>query len=205
MKLRLRIVLLLIVAAVLPMLAVYVSLSLYSEKQRQSLVEMRLNNVYGAAVNLYERRSSTILHQARELAEDPVLIRYLMVKDNDGYIDQQGLIRFASEMRSLLNLDYLAILGADGEVLARGHDTGLFGDNLSVDPVFSEALNGQKVQSLVKIPSGKTKALISMGLAPIWYNNTRMIGVIAGGEYLDDEYCKDLRLLSGAEILLLDG
>ena len=31
-----------------------------------------------------------------------------------------------------------------------------------------------------------------------------MIGVIAGGEYLDDNYCKDLRLLSGAEILLLE-
>ncbi len=32
-----------------------------------------------------------------------------------------------------------------------------------------------------------------------------MIGVVAGGAYLDDEFCRNLQVLSGAEILLVEG
>jgi len=205
MKLRLRITLLLIVAAVLPMVAVFFSLNYYANKQRQSLVDMKLNSVYGGAVSLFERKGRTILSQMNQLAEDPVLLRYLLIKSKSGFIDQQSLINFGSDMKNLLNLDFLTIVNSKGIALARGHDPGLFGDDLSADPVFAEALKGRRVQSLKKTNIDGEDHLISLGLAPIWYNNSELVGVIAGGLFLDDEFCRDLQILSGAEILLVEG
>ena len=205
MNLRLKITLLLITAAILPMIAVFVSLNYYAVNQRHALVDIKLNSVYGGAVSLYERRGGKILNQMNQLAEDPILLRYLLVKNRDGYIDQQGLITFASEMRNLLNLDFLIILDSKGIAIARGHDPGLFGDDLSKDPVFAEVLKGRRIQSLGKTDFGGEEYLTSMGLAPIWYNNRELVGAIAGGEFLDDDFCRDLQILSGAEILLVEG
>jgi signal transduction histidine kinase len=134
-----------------------------------------------------------------------LLLRYLLVRDKDGFIDQQGLITFAADMKNLLNLDLLVIADRNGTVLARGHDPGLFGDNVAADSVFTEALKGRRVQSLSKIAYAGEEYLTSMGLAPIWYENRELVGVVAGGDFLDDNFCRDLQLLSGAEILLVEG
>jgi signal transduction histidine kinase len=187
------------------MIAVFISLNYYAVNQRQSLVDIKLNSVYGGAVSLYERKGAAILAQMTQLADDPLLLRYLLVKNSQGYIDQQGLITFASEMKNLLNLDVLLIVDRKGAVLARGHDPGLFGDNLLSDSVIAEVLKGRKVQSLRKTDFSGDEYLTSMGLAPIWYNNTELVGAIAGGDFLDDDFCRDLQLLSGAEILLVEG
>jgi two-component system, NtrC family, nitrogen regulation sensor histidine kinase NtrY len=205
MKLKYRIIFLLIVAAVVPLLAVFISMSVYANRQRQSLVDMRLNSVYTGAVGFYERTGKSILTQMEQISSDQTLLRYLLVKDETGFIDQQGLIDFAVDTKKLLNLDYLIILSPDGKVLARGHDPGLFGDDLSSDPVFAEAIKGQKVQSLDKIGNSDNEVLTVMGLAPIWYENKELIGVIAGGISLDEQFCRNLRDLSGAEILLVEG
>jgi two-component system nitrogen regulation sensor histidine kinase NtrY len=205
MKFRLRIILLLILAAVLPLLAVFISMSIYANRQRQSLVNMRLNSVYGGAVSSYERMGKSILTQMEQLAGDQTLVRYLLVKDENGFIDQQGLINFTGNTRQLLNLDYLAVVSPDGKILARGHDPGLFGDNVSGDPVFAEALGGQKVQSLAKIHDSGEDVLTVLSMVPIWYDNRELIGVIAGGTSLDERFCRNLRDLSGAEILLTEG
>jgi two-component system, NtrC family, nitrogen regulation sensor histidine kinase NtrY len=205
MKLRIRIILLLIVAAVLPLIAIFISMTLYANRQRQSLVDMKLNSVYGGAVSSYEGIGKSILTQMEQLANDPTMTRYLLVIDETGYIDQEGLIDFMTDTKQLLNLDYLAILGPDGKVLARGHDPGLFGDDLSRDPVFAEALKGQKVQSLAKIHDSGEDILTVLAMTPIWFENRELIGVLVGGTSLDEEFCRHLRDLSGAEILLIEG
>lgn len=204
MRLRIRIIMLLVVAAVLPLIAVFISLAFYANRQRDSLVDMKLSGVYGGAVSLYERKGADILSQMQQLAGDPQLLRYILVKDKNGFIDQQGLIDFTVKMKKLLNLDYLIVLDQSGNVLARGHDPGLFGDNLISDPVFAEVLKGQKVQSLDKADVSGDEILTSMGLAPIWYNNSQLVGAIGGGEFLDDNFCRNLKILSGAEILLVE-
>jgi len=205
MRLRLRITLLLIIAAILPMIAVFISLNFYANSQRQSLVDIKLNGVYGGAVSLYERKGGEILAQMSHLAEDPILLRYLLVKNREGYIDQQGLISFATDMKKLLNLDVLIIVDKNGVALARGHDPGLFGDKVISDSVFAEVLKGRKVQSLSRIDLAGEEYLTSMGLAPVWYENRQLVGAIAGGKFLDDDFCRDLQILSGAEILLVEG
>jgi two-component system, NtrC family, nitrogen regulation sensor histidine kinase NtrY len=205
MKLRIRIILLLIVAAVLPLMAIFISMTLYANRQRQSLVDMKLNSVYGGAVSSYERIGKSILSQMEQLSSDQTLTRFLLVKDETGFIDQEGLIDFATDTKQLLNIDYLAIVGPDGKVLARGHDPGLFGDDLSGDPVFAEALKGQKVQSLAKIHDSGEDILTVVAMTPIWFENRELIGVLVGGTSLDEEFCSHLRDLSGAEILLVEG
>jgi signal transduction histidine kinase len=198
-------IILLIVAAVLPLLAVFISISVYAGRQRESLVNMKLNSVYGGAVGSYERMGKSILSQAEQLAGDQTLLRYLLIKDETGFIDQQRLIDLSVDMRRLLNLDYLFIVAPSGSVLARGHDPAYFGDNLSADPVFAEGLKGQRVQSLAKINEQGTEMLAVMALAPIWYENRELIGVVAGGNFLDEEFCRSLRDLSSAEIILMEG
>ncbi|OGC92402.1 MAG: hypothetical protein A2W25_16990, partial [candidate division Zixibacteria bacterium RBG_16_53_22] len=205
MRLRYKMIILLILAAVLPLLAVFISISAYAGRQRESLVNMKLNSVYGGAVGSYERMGKSILSQVGQLSEDQTLLRYLLIKGETGFIDQQGLIDMAVDMRRLLDLDYLFIIAPDGSTLARGHDPALFGDNLSSDPVFAEALKGQKVQSLARINDQGEDMLAVMALAPVWYENRELIGIVAGGNYLDEEFCRNLRDLSGAEILLLEG
>lgn len=205
MKLSRQIILLLIVAAVLPISAVFISLTIYANRQREALVSMRLNDTYSGAVNSYEKIGGSILTQMEQLSQDPALIRYLLVKDQLGYIDQQGLIDYTTDMRRLLNLDYLAIIAPDGAVLARGHDPGMFGDRVSDDPVFAEALRGQKVKSLDKVSLGNEEMLTSVALTPVWYENRQMVAVLAGGKAIDDEFCRNLQALSGAEVLLLEG
>ncbi len=189
----------------MPLLAVFISLTVYADRQRQSLVDMKLGSVYGGAVGSYERTGKSILSRMEQLSSDQTLLRYLLVKDETGFIDQQGLIDLAATMKRLLDLDYLLIIAPDGRVLARGHDPALFGDDLSDDPVFAEALRGQKVQSLGKIRGADGDMLAVLGLAPIWYDNRELIGIIAGGTSLDEDFCRGLRDLSGAEILLVEG
>ena len=87
MRLKARIIILLIIAAVFPIFAVFISLNWYAKSQKESLVEMKLNSVYGGAVNLYESKGATILSQMEHLSQDQGLIRYLLVKDKKGYID----------------------------------------------------------------------------------------------------------------------
>jgi len=198
-------VLLLIVAAVMPLLAVFISISIYANRQRESLVNMKLNSVYGGAVSSYERMGKSILTQIEQLSADQTLLRYLLIKDETGYIDQQSLIDLAVDMRRLLNLDYLLIVAPDGVALARGHDPALFGDNLSGDSVFAEAMKGQKVQSLNRINDQGEDRLTIMALSPVWYENREMIGIVAGGTYIDEDFCHHLRDLSGAEIMLVEG
>jgi len=205
MKLRYRITLLLVIAAVMPLLAVFVSLSFYADRQRESLVDMKLNTVYGGAVSSYERIGKSILLQMEQLAEDQTLVRYLLVKDATGFIDQQSLIDYIVNMKRLLNLDYLAVVSSDGKALARGHDPGFFGDNIAADSIFAEALRGQRVQSLNKSNDQTRDLLTIMALVPVWYENKELIGVIAGGTSLDEDFCHHLKELSGAEILLIEG
>jgi len=205
MRLRYKMIILLIVAAVVPLLAVFISISIYAGRQRESLVNMKLNTVYGGAVGSYERMGKSILTQVEQLSEDQTLLRYLLIKGETGFIDQQGLIDMAVDMRRLLNLDYLFVIAPDGSTLARGHDPAYFGDNLSSDPVFAEALKGQKVQSLARINDQGEDMLAVMAMAPIWYENRELIGIVAGGNYLNEEFCRHLRDLSGAEIFLLEG
>jgi signal transduction histidine kinase len=205
MKLRYKMILLLIMAAFVPLLAVFISISVYADRQRESLGDLQLDRVYGGAVSSYERMGKSILGQIEQLTGDQTLWRYLLVKDETGYIDQQGLIDMTVDMKRLLNLDYLMILSPDGVVLSRGHDPAFFGDNLSSESLFAEALSGQKVQSLNKTDIRGEAALTVMALAPIWYDNREMIGLVAGGNFLDEDFCFNLRDLSGAEIMLVEG
>ncbi len=204
MKLRLKIIMLLTVAAVLPLIAVFISMTIYANRQRDSLVNMKLNNVYSGAVGSYERIGQSILSQMEHLATDQTLTRYLLVKDDAGYIDQQGLIDFVSRMQQLLNLDYLVLVGPDGKVLARGHDPGFFGDNISSDPFFADALKGQKAQSLSKTKIGGSDVLTVLAATPVWFENSEMIASIVGGRTINEDFCRNLKDLSGAEILLVE-
>jgi nitrogen fixation/metabolism regulation signal transduction histidine kinase len=205
MRFRLRIILVLILAAMLPLLAVFVSLTVYLNHQRESLVNMKLNTVYSGAVSSYENMGKSILSQMEQVADDQALVRYLLVKDQMGFIDQQGLIDYAVSMKRLLDLDYIAVVSPEGVALARGHDPNVFGDTLSNDPVFAEALGGQKVRSLDQIRYGNDNVLIVMALTPIWYENRQLIGIVAGGRLLDESFCRNLQAISGAEVLLVQG
>ena len=88
MRLRVRIIFLLVVAAILPLFAIFISLNLYANKQRESLVDMKLKSVYGGTVSLYEKKGGAILSQMQHLELQYFQILYFMIKSTLDFVVQ---------------------------------------------------------------------------------------------------------------------
>lgn len=199
---RKKLFLLLFIAAVLPIIGILVFLHFLTLNQQQELAQKRLSSVVSGVIGFYDRTGTGVLNQAKALTESDDLKRTLLLTDEIGFIDQAALIKNTNRHLQLLNLDYLAVTDPSGSVLAQGHDQSVFGFSLKDDSVVSEALTGQPVHSLGMRDIKGNDVLMVLAASPVWFKD-RAIGVVIGGKIIDESYLKDLKALSGAELILM--
>ncbi|MGH7724142.1 MAG: ATP-binding protein [Candidatus Eiseniibacteriota bacterium] len=166
----------------------------------QSLSQERVSGVLEAVARDLDREREGARVQASSLASDPALVRLLALAGPGG-VPQIALIDFAVERLDALGVDWLEITGPDGVVLARGHDRGSFGLNLSSDPLIAGALTGQPLSAFVPlVPPDSGLALLAA--APVTFEG-RVLGTVRVGPLLDSGFVLRLRNLSGAHLAVV--
>lgn len=199
---RKKIFFLLLLTSVGPLIGILIFLRILALDQQQQLAQSRLSTVISGVIGFYDRTGNGILNQIKALTDDEDLKRTLLLTDEIGFIDQAALIRTTVSQMILLNLDYLTIVDPEGAVLAQGHDQSIFGISLKADPILAEALSGQQVHSLgIREIKGRPE-LMTLAASPVWFKD-RVIGVVIGGQIIDESYLKDLQALSGAELIMV--
>lgn len=198
---RKNIFLLLLIASVLPFVAVIILLNFITADQQVNLARQRLTSVISGVVGFYDRTGTNILAQVQSLTADDDLKRTLLLTDEIGIIDQSALIKSTVNNMRLLNLDYLIIIDPQGIALAQGHEPTIFGISLQDDLMISEALSGQQVHSLGIREIKGEPYMMMLAASAAWFKN-RVIGVVIGGIIIDKSYLLDIKSLSGAELIL---
>ncbi len=199
---RKKLFLLLFIASAIPLIGILLFLRVTMLSQQQDLAQNRLSSVVSGVIGFYDRNGTSVLNQAKALADNDDLKKTLLLTDEIGFIDQSALIKNTERQLNLLDLNYLTIVDPKGIVLAQGHDKAVFGFSLGSDQVVSEALQGQPVYSLAVRNIKGDEVLLTLAASPVWFKN-RVIGVVLGGKSIDESYLQDLQALSGAELILL--
>jgi signal transduction histidine kinase len=199
---RKKVFLLVLIASVLPFVAIIIFLHFLTAEQQVTLARQRLSSVISGVIGFYDRSGTDILNQVQSLTSSDDLKRTLLLTDEIGIIDQSALIKSTVSNMQLLNLDYLVIVDPQGMVLAQGHDPTIFGISLADDPVINEALSGQQVHSLGRREVKGEPEMMMLAASAAWFKN-RVIGVVMGGTVIDESYLKNLQALSGAELILV--
>jgi nitrogen fixation/metabolism regulation signal transduction histidine kinase len=163
----------------------------------ETLSRDRVADVLDGVSRDLELRREGIRLQVEALAADPALVRRLALADATG-TPELALIDDVVERRGALGLDWLEVTDAEGVVLARGHDRGTFGLELSEDPIIAAALSGQPLAAVSELaPPDSGLALLAAN--PVVFEG-RVLGVVRGGVLLDTEFLTRLKALSGAEL-----
>jgi methyl-accepting chemotaxis protein len=108
------------------------------------------------------------------------------------------VMRVITPLFESLHVDIITVHENDGFVIAKGHDPNTFGTDESGIKYVSRALNG-KSSRLITTVEGKL-ALIST--VPVKFDDD-IQGVVTVGYFLDDNFARKLRSLTGAEIFLV--
>jgi signal transduction histidine kinase len=167
----------------------------------EDLARNRIAGVLGAVNRDLELRRETIRLQVQNLAADPELVRQLALVGDKG-VPELSLIDRIVERREALGLDRLEVTDAQGRVLARGHARGDFGDSLAADPLIAAGLTGSSL-SAVSVLSPPDSGLAILAAAPVVFEG-KVLGVVRGGDRFDRPFVTRLRLLSGADLAVID-
>ncbi len=174
----------------------------------QDLSRERIANVLGAVGRDLDLKRETIKLQVENLAADPELVRQLALVGPEG-VPNLALIDRIVERREALGLDWLEVTDSAGIVLARGHARGDFGISLAEDPLVAAARRGTSLAA-ISTPTPPDSAITAadsslavLAAAPVVFEGS-VLGVVRGGALLDRSFIHRLRLLSGADIAVID-
>ena len=120
-------------------------------------------------------------------------LREAIVNDN-----RDQILEFATQIKTIAQIDYCTITDNTGRVLIRTHDPDYYNDNVAHMPHIRSALEGNTEMHIVQ---GHTIHFGVSAGTPIYDENETMIGVVSLGFRLDTpEFAHNLRELTGCEI-----
>jgi len=96
-----------------------------------------------------------------------------------------------------IDVSFLTVHDADGYVLARGHNSDIFGEEQAGLPHVKTALNGNRADMIAEAEGG----LALLSASPIYFND-ELAGCVTVGQFLDDDFASRLSGLVGAEIII---
>jgi nitrogen fixation/metabolism regulation signal transduction histidine kinase len=166
----------------------------------ETLSQERVADLRAGVSRDLDLRREGIRLQVESLAADPQLVRRLALADATG-APELGLIDDVVERRAALGLDWLEVTDKEGVVLARGHDRGTFGVDLSHDPIIAAALSGQPLSAIGEF-AAPDSGLALLAASPVVFEG-RVLGVVRGGVLLDAGVLARLEALSGVELAVV--
>jgi hypothetical protein len=98
----------------------------------------------------------------------------------------------------------LAVVTAEGEVLARGEDGSAVGESLSEDPLVRTALAGESAVSVVQIPGVLAPGIVVQAAAPVKHNGS-VVGAALIGSILDNAFVDGVKAATGLETAIYSG
>ena len=167
----------------------------------QDLSRDRIAGVLNAVHRDLDLRKETIRLQVGNLATDPELIRELAIASPDG-VPGLALIDDMVERREALALDWLEVTDPAGTVLARGHARGDFGVSLATDPLVAASMTGTPFAAVTAL-AAPDSGLALLAAAPVMFEG-KVLGVVRGGSLIDRAFVTRMRLLSGADLAVID-
>ncbi len=167
----------------------------------EDLSRERIAAVLRAVSRDLDLHREAIQVQVGNLANDPDLVRELALAGPDG-VPGLTLIDHVVERRNALAMDWLEVTDPAGTVLARGHARGDFGVSLADDPLVAASMTGTPLAAVTTlVPPDSGMAILAA--APVMFEG-RILGVVRGGELLDRSFATRLRMLSGADLAVID-
>ena len=143
--------------------------------------------------------TAQIGNQADHMTQDAVLFASLpTVKRELELRDRAALTSFLADTKAILSLDYLAVAGTDGRLIASVHD---FATGAALAPELA-ALAGTDPAS-AWILSDEPAGIVIRAVAPIRAADQTMEGIIEVGTILGDGYVRGVKGSSDAELALI--
>ncbi|MDR2908353.1 MAG: methyl-accepting chemotaxis protein [Oscillospiraceae bacterium] len=117
--------------------------------------------------------------------------------------DREALIARATELQAQTGVEFCTITDAEGNVLARSHDPGNFGDSVASQKNIAEALDGN---SFTGIETGTAVKLSIRSGAPVYTAEGAVAGAVSTGYRLDqDTFVDRMKAIIGSEVTIFLG
>ncbi|RMF85522.1 MAG: GAF domain-containing protein, partial [Nitrospinota bacterium] len=159
-------------------------------------VVRELHRAEQAAQMILRLRQEAAQSEAEVLALRLDVMRAIM-KSN-----RKRLLQITRRFMQERSLDYIVVTDAAGTVLARAHAPQQYGDNLRTRTAFAQSLQGQKVMTILNLPS---RPLLLAGGAPVLERVPpyRLLGAIVTGYALDNTFVEGLKATIGEEVSII--
>lgn len=122
--------------------------------------------------SIMEGKRQDALNYTGLIALNPEVIKAVEAKDTNAVLQQVG------HMAKQVNLDFVTITDEKGKVIARTHETGKKGDNVSNQANVASALKGT---SLAAFESGTVVKIAARAGVPVKNTSGSIVGVISAG------------------------
>lgn len=135
---------------------------------------------------------------AMAFAQNPLVLQALL----DG--NRKSLADLSSGYLLSKSHSSIVVLGAGGEVLARGEDSERLGDSLSSDPLVRRALGGQNASSVTTAPGVVSPGLTVAAVSPV-LSADKVIGAVMVSGAVDSAFVDGIKEATGLESVVWGG
>ena len=184
-----------VIIAVVVIISVFLSLRL--SRTGDSLINEKLFAITNSLELHFENSEANTRAAAVSMARDNKVAAAIMESDTD------GLLRILAPTLDLYRVTFYVVTDIEGNVLARTHEPGSFGDSLIGMQNVKDALAG-KVSTYYE-EGVLVKVSVCTG-APVYDDNGAIIGAILAGVRFDlDSEAEKLKKLFGSEVTVFLG
>lgn len=167
-----------------------------NEKHKKHL-ETTVNYV----LNTFAEYKTKALNYARLLMADSLIKDTLYLAYYSG--ERQRLERRLTEIYKTFDMNILLVADRQGKVLVRAHNLSKYADSIAQRPLVKKALSGE-IAADSEGGWEQDEAYSIRAAAPVLWQE-EIIGLVSTGIYLDREFAKKIKNLSGAEVALILG
>ena len=200
-KIKSKLMLSFTLIVLLPMILTgYFASSLIRDKINEKH-KKHLETTANYVLNTFVEYKTKAFNYARLLMADNLIKDTLYLAYYSG--ERQRLERRLTEIYKTLDINILLVADKEGKVLVRAHNLSKYGDNIAKRPLVKKALSGE----IAADSEGGWEQDESYGIravAPLFWQE-EIIGLVSTGIYLDHEFAKKIKNLSGAEVALILG
>ncbi|MEW6108795.1 MAG: ATP-binding protein [Nitrospirota bacterium] len=158
-----------------------------------------LESVKNLVIKLFEDYQSKVTNYTKLFSNDRE------IKDSLFYHtelagEREHPLRAVTRLHKSFDVSSIEVGDARGNIVAIAEDPDKFDNDRSADPLIKNALRGKVTSGIVLMEQG----FLIKASAPIYYNESQIIGTITSGILLDDILLSKIKELSNTDLVIID-
>lgn len=191
-----------IVVFLIPVTAMMFLFSTRMPESYDALARERVFSALNGIRNNFDRLRVDTETRVESVAVDDSVVKDIWKVCMHTRSGDSDFIKRISTIRRATGLDILRVVSDKKRLVADGANPSAFGNSYEKDPYVDEVLRkGQSRVVFKKIKEGDEDKVTILVYQPVWYQSSP-IAVLLGGNYVDEEYIRQLEKLTTAKVVL---